>query len=1683
MRETQRNIRAYKKKLIGLKEKLATAGLLFLMSAVMLTTASFAWITLSTAPSVEGIESTIIGNGNLEIALAHTSDDGNLREPSISKVGDSNLSLVDRNTTWGNLINLNDTTYGLNKITLKPATLYTSNLLESPLIAVEYSKDGRVFQGSYNFKYSNYNPALNNNEGAFEVSKVNEYGVRAISSVSQSTDNTETAQASIKLEQIKRETGNFYLNVIAEHKDVLSEIIGKFVSDKARATSLGDGKKADYRSDMDNIIAFMEDFQLCIDQAILMYDQFAKIQYQGEPEDFPYSSFEELISKGQSGLKPSIPEMEGLDKLISIRKSIISHIASLKMVRDDTTTYPVVNWEHIKNEVNYIVHVDSCVINDEYVVGNISASMAMDMLPKIKGGNNTGEIKKGALVDFEKIVGAKIDLDVRIKSYMGFNSMIGLVVDLDKDKNMIIDARVFTSANPPFTSDVAIEGVISKLNNGLPIIWKADDVYGLVLDFWIRTNMSDSHLILEGKPNIELLVSEIKVDGIDYILYRNDYDSNVYYHIPDSNNKYLGDRVFEAGISNAEKETLLLGDFVNNMSGQYFTFADEDITEIRIEPTSTAPGLMYNVAAKKALVLPVEGAQNPKYEYSFNDTNEWVAVDNNEISFVENDKTGLNKVNIRIVYGEDNYSDIGTLELNFDEINKTRTGFVANLGYVEKTVVTGYDGVNRVWQESSDMSDESATQGKGSCYIFYPNDPIEQEKMLKLLRGVSVAFLDALNGNRLLSVAKLNVDYAYEENGKVIVPLELDPYYSDKRTIDGQEVLIVTSLEQNVSRMISAIVYIDGNQISNVDVEATNSVEGYLNLQFGSTVELVNMEDENVKNAVYTVTAGLGDDNADTVDTSFDPNNLPAVKVNVNVGGVSPSEVKVSFIRKINDKQGVKTKEVVLAGAGSNWSGIVTFERPGNYVLRSAWVDGVEYEFSEDKELQVNIQGFNIQSISWDEKSTNVYYMGSDLSYSTLLYASFGADDTYAPTDVKGLFRNAENNSYVTVNFNNKNGLWSGKATFNRSGTYVLESLVVNDEAYSVDDSMRKTITLYLGINARIEAEPTSIIYEGESVDVKVSAKIYDSSGKPMNDLSNTFLRYNQLGSDSNYLLSELKWDSNEEAFVGLFHVETPGTYRFRSIGINKEIVIDIEQQKDTLSSYLYVAQAPAISLIPKEPPTYLENHTVEMQFAPNDDAVFNIDISNSSTAIGAAVMTNTSNGQSVTLTIPDNENVKVTPEGSVITTWNIPIANLSGSAQNGTWTLDKVYLTNVYANDHLYEPVTDSSGKYVWDEKNENFLIFDLSTESISTYVMNDIKVTLDNADDTAFTSQAVVFSTTLDGHYERTNTLTITDWWGKSIEPLLTVDLTKTKLTYVHDIGNYVNWWPNWTNEVNSANVTPSTTYELGDIANTYVPMSNMKFYYPGSYNSRLEISFIDESNNNYSYIIDSENVISSESVKFVTVPLFAQNEEIKWLQPDVEFNDIMFDSVYGVDLQYGTNCNGQQEVTGHKLVTRNLSIPLGTQFKTKNTTGVTYKTVSNSIENNGKLANVYSYSEYATYNTSLFGYEYSQDVASFSSPKMNLKLLNVAVNDSKYGGSNITFTDQANSTYTKKFTFAAKSSISAYLALGDNDKAESISAAQLGTHTKRISDGTTANQLIVTYNGSNYTFTVGDLVINYD
>ena len=141
MNDTQKYIQAYQKALPHFKEKVIAALLMLVMSAAMATSATFAWISLSTAPEVSEIQTTVAANGNLEIALS----DKDGAEPEKSLVGDSGKNLVAKNITWGNLVNLSDESYGLDNLDLRPAELNLSgNLLTTPLKVVTYGSDGRV---------------------------------------------------------------------------------------------------------------------------------------------------------------------------------------------------------------------------------------------------------------------------------------------------------------------------------------------------------------------------------------------------------------------------------------------------------------------------------------------------------------------------------------------------------------------------------------------------------------------------------------------------------------------------------------------------------------------------------------------------------------------------------------------------------------------------------------------------------------------------------------------------------------------------------------------------------------------------------------------------------------------------------------------------------------------------------------------------------------------------------------------------------------------------------------------------------------------------------------------------------------------------------------------------------------------------------------------------------------------------------------------------------------------------------------------------------------------------------------------------------------------------------------------------------------------------------------------------
>lgn len=173
---------SYKKTVKGLRRKLYAAVSMLLVSAIMLTSVSYAWYSFSTAPEVSKISTTVTGNGSLEIALA-TSDaisDLYLTEELESLTGFSKGGVynADANTRWGNLIDLSDERYGFSSMSLYPSTLNVANnkVAQNPLRTAHYGKDGRVSLLSADSVFASFDQASH----SFLIDKDQQYGVRAM---------------------------------------------------------------------------------------------------------------------------------------------------------------------------------------------------------------------------------------------------------------------------------------------------------------------------------------------------------------------------------------------------------------------------------------------------------------------------------------------------------------------------------------------------------------------------------------------------------------------------------------------------------------------------------------------------------------------------------------------------------------------------------------------------------------------------------------------------------------------------------------------------------------------------------------------------------------------------------------------------------------------------------------------------------------------------------------------------------------------------------------------------------------------------------------------------------------------------------------------------------------------------------------------------------------------------------------------------------------------------------------------------------------------------------------------------------------------------------------------------------------------------------------------------------------
>ena len=172
----------------AVKRKVFISVCSLLLCFALLVTSSYAWIVLTKAPEIIGIHTQVGANGSLEIALlndATYSDPASIR----SRVGDSMVAAnaVESNLSWGNVIDLTDPGYGLDKIVMIPARLnVTENgqggglVRNSMLGTLRFGTDGRTERLDMDSVTAGYSE-----EGFLYDSEKQNYGVRAVGSVPQ----------------------------------------------------------------------------------------------------------------------------------------------------------------------------------------------------------------------------------------------------------------------------------------------------------------------------------------------------------------------------------------------------------------------------------------------------------------------------------------------------------------------------------------------------------------------------------------------------------------------------------------------------------------------------------------------------------------------------------------------------------------------------------------------------------------------------------------------------------------------------------------------------------------------------------------------------------------------------------------------------------------------------------------------------------------------------------------------------------------------------------------------------------------------------------------------------------------------------------------------------------------------------------------------------------------------------------------------------------------------------------------------------------------------------------------------------------------------------------------------------------------------------------------------------------
>ena len=503
-----------KKQLNSIKKKMMAATSMLLVASIMMVSSTYAWFTLSTAPEVTGISTTVGANGNLEIALANP-----LGDPSTvtSGVGDSTASgkvVTASNLTWGNLVDLGDASYGLKDIVLQPAALSAeedafthamvvkSNILSTP----EYGADGRVSAlvdksttASFDALTGKWVTGTTENPG---------YGVRAVGLLSGQSETTVAfREARAQLSQQAQSAKNSASAALVANGDTLGNVIIKKALDGDAASFTEEELDA-----LGEMIGGLEHTMTYIDKAI-QYGALGRAASAEFTDTVKYEAIKAAIAStetpatAESILKifygtvandavtpaASVPTDKTGDVLIDTYNKYLATVAAIDVANGKYETASEAgnySWEAISPVLNALVVYNNVTVNG-LTVDDVKANISALVNSALKGGIKvTMPTGSGVIADVADLAGDySAGITLRNIEYAG-----ATVEELPATMNTA--STVDPEHIEKVSQFILSKGAMSSGTEGGDTS-TFTDAYAYIIDLFFRTNVAGSNLLLQ----------------------------------------------------------------------------------------------------------------------------------------------------------------------------------------------------------------------------------------------------------------------------------------------------------------------------------------------------------------------------------------------------------------------------------------------------------------------------------------------------------------------------------------------------------------------------------------------------------------------------------------------------------------------------------------------------------------------------------------------------------------------------------------------------------------------------------------------------------------------------------------------------------------------------------------------------------------------------------------------------------------------------------------------------------------------------------------------------------------------------------------------------------------------------------------------------------------------------------